>query len=140
MFFFGGAPGVAEKAAENARRDHPGLQVVGICDGFVSTDEALRRIQDAKPDILLVALGVPRQEKWIAENRSRLGCGAAIAVGGLLDFISGRIPRAPEWMRKRGLEWLFRLYQEPVGKFKRYVFGNPLFLHRVRREKIRNTP
>ncbi len=132
LFLYGARPGVAEKAAENAVADHPGLRIAGTCDGFASDEEAIQRINAAKPDILLVALGVPKQEKWIAEHRQQLDCKAVIAVGGLLDFISGRIPRAPQWMRKCGLEWLYRLYQEPVGKFRRYVIGNPLFLLRLR--------
>ena len=91
----------------------------------------IARINALAPDILLVAMGVPRQEKWIAAHRKELVCGAAMAVGGLLDFVSERIPRAPLWMRKLGIEWCFRLYQEPLRLFRRYVIGNPLFLLRV---------
>ena len=88
-------------------------------------------------DILLVALGVPKQEEWINSHLDRLpGC-VAIGVGGLLDFVSERIPRAPMWMRKANIEWCFRLYQEPIRLFKRYIIGNPLFIMRVFISKYR---
>lgn len=134
VFLYGGRPGVAEKAAENVRRDSPLVEISGTCDGFVDSKEAVSRINAARPGLLFVALGVPRQEKWIAEHLGELDCGAALAVGGLLDFVSGRIPRAPMWMRRMGVEWMFRLYQEPVRLFRRYIIGNPLFLLRVRKE------
>lgn len=135
IFMLGAAPGVAEKALENARAKFPAAQFVGAASGFFA-DEAeeravIARINALNPDILLVAMGVPRQEKWIARHRGELVCGTAMAVGGLLDFVSGRIPRAPDWMRKLGIEWCYRLYQEPVRLFRRYVIGNPLFLLRV---------
>jgi len=135
IFMLGAAPGVAEKAMANAQAEFPGAQFVGAAPGFFA-DEAeeravIRRINALDPDVLLVAMGVPRQEKWIDEHRSKLVCGVVMAVGGLLDFVSGRIPRAPLWMRKLGIEWCYRLYQEPVRLFRRYVIGNPLFLLRV---------
>ena len=135
IFMLGAAPGVAEKAMANAQAEFPGAQFVGAAPGFFA-DEAeeravIRRINALDPDVLLVAMGVPRQEKWIDEHRSELVCGVVMAVGGLLDFVSGRIPRAPLWMRKLGIEWCYRLYQEPVRLFRRYVLGNPLFLLRV---------
>ena len=135
IFMLGAAPGVAEKAMANARAEFPAARFVGAAPGFFA-DEAeeravIARINALDPDILLVAMGVPRQEKWIDRHRSELVCGVVIAVGGLLDFVSGRIPRAPVWMRKLGIEWCYRLYQEPVRLFRRYVIGNPLFLLRV---------
>ena len=91
---------------------------------------------ELKVDILLVALGVPRQEEWICRHLAELpGC-VAIGVGGLLDFVSGRIPRAPLWMRKCNIEWCFRLYNEPIRLFRRYIIGNPLFIMRVYLSKI----
>ncbi len=141
IFMLGAAPGVAQQAIENASAQFPNPNFIGASHGYFSeeyTEEmAIEQINAAKPDILLVGLGVPRQEKWIVEHRDALNCGAAIAVGGLLDFISGRIPRAPLWMRKHGMEWCYRLYQEPVRLFKRYVIGNPLFLMRVLIEKYK---
>ena len=135
IFMLGAAPGVAEKAMARAQTEFPAAQFVGAAPGFFA-DEAeeravIARINALDPDILLVAMGVPRQEKWIDRHRSELVCGVVMAVGGLLDFVSGRIPRAPVWMRKLGIEWCYRLYQEPVRLFRRYVIGNPLFLLRV---------
>ena len=139
IYLFGGAPGVAEKALEKAKAMNGKAEFVGCADGFFqskSEEEILAELAGLKVDILLVALGVPKQEEWIHRHRSELpGC-VAIGVGGLLDFVSGRIPRAPLWMRKCNVEWCFRLYCEPVRLFKRYIIGNPLFLARVFQSKL----
>lgn len=135
IFLYGARPGVAEKAAQNCLKEYPGLKIAGVCDGYQPEEVVLKKISEAKPDILLVALGVPLQEKWISRHLNVLPCRTILAVGGLLDFVSGRIPRAPLWMRKHGLEWVYRFYQEPVRMFRRYIIGNPLFLHRVNCEK-----
>ena len=135
VFMFGGEPGVAEKAAENAVRMFPGLRIAGVCDGFRPPGEAESAIAAAHPDILLVALGVPLQEKWIAARLGSLDCGCVLAVGGLLDFVSGRHARAPMWMRRHGIEWMHRFMLEPRRMFRRYIIGNPLFMARVARER-----
>ncbi|MEO0974539.1 MAG: WecB/TagA/CpsF family glycosyltransferase, partial [Pseudomonadota bacterium] len=104
--------------------------IVGAEHGyFTSEGEAavLQRINDAAPDILLVAFGVPRQDEWLAKHMHQLDVGAAMGVGGLFDFYSGRIPRAPLWLRKLGLEWMFRLHQEPARLMRRYLIGNITF-------------
>ena len=132
VFLYGAAPGVAERAAENVRAKYPQMTVVGTADGFGDECAVIESVNRVRPDILLVAKGVPQQEKWIAAHLGELKCGCAIAVGGLLDFVSGRIPRAPLWMRRLGIEWLYRLRCEPVRMFRRYVIGNPLFLSRLR--------
>ena len=132
VFLYGAAPGVAERAAENVRAKYPQMTVVGTADGFGDECAVIESVNRVRPDILLVAKGVPQQEKWIAAHLGELKCGCAIAVGGLLDFVSGRIPRAPLWMRRLGIEWLYRLKCEPVRMFRRYVIGNPLFLSRLR--------
>ncbi len=133
MFLLGAGPGVAEKARENLTRDFPEAQIVGVNDGFFGMDVAplLAKINALSPDILLVAMGCPKQEFWIVENLEKLDCRVAIGVGGLFDFASGRIPRAPMWMRRVKIEWTYRLYNEPRRLFRRYVLGNPLFLFRV---------
>ncbi|MBQ9500964.1 MAG: WecB/TagA/CpsF family glycosyltransferase [Lentisphaeria bacterium] len=135
IFMLGGAPGVAEKAMEKAREKFPAAEFVGASPGFFADAEderaVIARINALDPDILLVAMGVPKQEKWIFRHRQELVCGVALAVGGLLDFVSERIPRAPLWMRRMGIEWCYRLYQEPRRMFRRYVLGNPLFVLRV---------
>lgn len=112
---------------------------VVIHDGYFSAAEEpviVDRIAALRPDVLLVAMGVPRQELWIARHIDARHCTLPIAVGALLDFLSGTVPRAPLWMRRLRLEWLFRLLIEPGRLWRRYVVGNPLFLWRVARQKF----
>lgn len=134
IYLLGGMEHVAETALENAKKLNGRAEFVGCADGFFrkkSLEEVLKEITELKADIVLVAFGVPKQELWIAENFEKLSDCVAIGVGGLLDFVSERIPRAPMWMRKANIEWCYRLYQEPLRLFKRYIIGNPLFLLRV---------
>lgn len=133
LFLLGAQPGVAAKAAERLRQLYPESRIVGTEHGYFSgrEEEVLEAIQTAGTEILLVGMGVPRQEGWIVEHLPRLRCRVAIGVGGLFDFASGRIARAPRWMRRCRLEWLYRLWQEPRRLFRRYVLGNPLFLYRL---------
>lgn len=134
IYLLGGMEHVAETALENAKKLNGRAEFVGCADGFFrkkSLEEVLKEITELKADIVLVAFGVPKQELWIAENFEKLPDCVAIGVGGLLDFVSERIPRAPMWMRKANIEWCYRLYQEPLRLFKRYIIGNPLFLLRV---------
>ena len=139
IYLFGGSPEVAAAALEKARAIKGKAEFIGSSDGFFkgkSEAALLAELNELKPDLLLVAMGVPKQEMWISRNLSKLpGC-TAIGVGGLLDFVSERIPRAPLWMRKANLEWCFRLYCEPARLFKRYIIGNPLFILRVFAYKI----
>jgi N-acetylglucosaminyldiphosphoundecaprenol N-acetyl-beta-D-mannosaminyltransferase len=116
IFLLGAAPGVAEKVAERLERENPGLKIAGTYAGSPhpsEEDEICDRISRARPHVLLVAYGPPRQDLWIARTMDRLRIPVAIGVGGTFDFIAGVIPRAPSWMQKAGLEWLFRLMQEP---------------------------
>ena len=116
FYFYGGAPAVAEAAAENLQKKHKGLQVVGTCHGYISETEKqnlLADIKKKKPDILLAALGAPRQEFWIRDHQKTLQVPVCIGVGGSLDVISGRAKRAPMFFQKAGLEWLYRLMKEP---------------------------
>ena len=140
IYLLGGSPEVAKTALAKSRMISGCAEFVGCADGFFrekSEDEVFAELAELKPDLVLVAMGVPKQEVWIYENLSRFpGC-TAIGVGGLLDFVSERIPRAPLWMRKCNIEWCFRLYQEPVRLFKRYIIGNPLFIARVLQSKFR---
>lgn len=117
----------------------PQHRYVVIHDGYFSADEEpeiVGQIGELRPDILLVAMGVPRQELWIERNLKPEHCTLPIAVGALLDFLSGSTPRAPMWMRRLRLEWLFRLVLEPGRLWRRYIVGNPLFLYRVLRQKL----
>ncbi len=140
IYLLGGSPEVAQKALENARKINGRAEFVGCSDGFFkmkNETELFTELAALKPDIVLVAMGVPKQEMWIKEHLENLPPCVAIGVGGLLDFVSERIPRAPIWMRKCNIEWCFRLYQEPVRLFKRYIIGNPLFIIRILISKYR---
>lgn len=116
LFLLGAAPGVAEQAAANLTRRYPGLRIVGTYAGSpdpAEDDALVERINASQADILFVAYGAPRQDLWIARNAPRLSVKVAIGVGGAIDFAAGRVPRAPRWMQRLGLEWLYRLYREP---------------------------
>lgn len=126
-------------AARKFSQRAPQHEFTVVNDGFFrQEDEAhiLTELKHLKPDVLLVAMGVPRQELWINRNITPEHCTLPIAVGALFDFMSGAIPRAPYWMRRTRLEWVFRLMLEPARLFDRYVVGNPLFLSRVLRQKM----
>jgi N-acetylglucosaminyldiphosphoundecaprenol N-acetyl-beta-D-mannosaminyltransferase len=128
VFLLGSAPGIADEAGEKLKERYPGLNVVGTQHGFFSSEESkglVRSIRDLKPDLLFVAMGIPRQEKWISENLKELGVPVCIGVGGTFDVISGRVKRAPEWMQRRGLEWVYRLVSDPK-KIKK-VMTLPIF-------------
>ena len=121
LFFFGSAPGVAEQAAEKMRLKYPGCEIVGTRNGFFTekdNNDIIMQIQNAKPDILCVALGIPKQEMWISEHIQTLGVPICIGVGGTFDVLSGNVQRAPMWMRKLSIEWLHRLISNPrkIGK------------------------
>ena len=116
LYLLGAAPGVAEAAAIRLRILAPGLQIAGTYAGSPSPteeDAIIDRVQGAHADILCVAYGAPAQELWIARNVSRLPVAVAMGVGGAYDFLSGRQRRAPRFMQRMGLEWLYRLYREP---------------------------
>lgn len=116
LFLLGAGPGVADAAAARLRQEAPGIVIVGTFagDGSEAGDaETSARVAQASPDLLLVAYGAPKQELWIARNSKRLGVPVSIGVGGAFDYLSGRIPRAPAWMREAGFEWLFRLGRQP---------------------------
>ncbi|MDX1993257.1 MAG: WecB/TagA/CpsF family glycosyltransferase [bacterium] len=124
LFLLGAAPGVAEKAAAVLQRDYPGLQIAGVYSGSPAPDEEdaiVERVNASRANILFVAYGAPNQDKWIARNLPRLKVQMAMGVGGTFDFIAGIIPRAPVWMRRAGLEWLYRLYLQPrrIGRMMR---------------------
>ncbi len=138
IFLLGAGPEVAETVARNMQARFPGLNIAGTHDGyFMPAEESavIRQINTSGASILLVAMGVPLQEKWLARNASRLHIPVCMGVGGLFDFYSDRIPRAPMWLREVGLEWTWRLLQEPGRMWRRYVIGNPLFVLRVLRER-----
>ena len=139
IFLLGGGEGVAEQAASNMRSLYRQLNICGTHHGYLDadgTDAVIATINELRPDIVLVGLGAPRQEMWIETFGNRLDARVLIGVGGLFDYFSGRIPRAPAWLRKAGCEWIWRLAQEPRRLFGRYVLGNPLFMGRVLMDRL----
>jgi exopolysaccharide biosynthesis WecB/TagA/CpsF family protein len=128
-----------EAAAGKLRSAAPQHRYAVIRDGFFSpADEPAiqRRIAELRPDVLLVAMGMPRQELWMSRSIDPRHCTMAIAVGALFDFLAGAVPRAPHWVRRLRLEWLFRMSIEPGRLWRRYILGNPLFLARVLMQKL----
>ena len=120
VFLYGARPGVAQRAGESLQSACPGLRIAGTENGYISDETALlEALEREKPDLLLLGLGAPRQELWMAENRQRTPA-VMIGVGGLLDVFAGDIPRAPESWQRLGLEWLYRLLREP-RRFKRMI-------------------
>ncbi|XGB41200.1 MAG: WecB/TagA/CpsF family glycosyltransferase [Nodosilinea sp. LVE1205-7] len=131
VYFLGARPGVARQAATNALAKYPKLHVAGIQDGYFDNADlslVLSRIRAAKPDILLVAMGTPLQEIWIDRYSSQLPGVVCIGVGGLLDFMAERVPRAPKMVRYLGSEWIWRLLIEPRRLWRRYTIGNLVYL------------
>lgn len=126
VFLLGGGPGVAADAAAQIGIRWPEVRIVGtFCPAFgplleMNHEEIIREVRTVRPEVLLVAFGCPKQEKWIAMHLRSLGVPVVIGVGGTLDFLAGRVRRAPEWMRHHGLEWLYRLLQEPARLHRRY--------------------
>lgn len=129
MYLLGAAPGVAEEAGARLQAAHAGCRIVGTHDGYFSPDEddrVIAEIRRAKPDVLCVAMGIPKQEKWIACHREALEVPVMIGVGGTLDVLSGRARRAPAWMRRTNLEWLYRVMANP--RKLRKVMALPVFV------------
>jgi N-acetylglucosaminyldiphosphoundecaprenol N-acetyl-beta-D-mannosaminyltransferase len=134
LFLLGAQPGVPDEVARRMTTVHPGLRVVGLQHGYfgaAETDRVIEAVSASGADLLLVALGVPRQELWIVTHRRRLKVPVAIGVGALFDFYSGRVARAPRVLRRMSLEWLWRLAMEPRRMWRRYLVGNVTFLGRV---------
>lgn len=132
VFLYGGAPGVSEQAAQVWQQRVPGMAIVGAQHGYLAPDEQaqlLRDLQRLQPDILLVGLGVPRQELWIVEHRYLCPNSLWIGVGGSFDIWAGTKTRAPHWLRNNNLEWVYRLYQEP-WRWKR-MLALPAFAWRA---------
>ena len=116
VFLFGSKPGVADEAGEKLKELYPGIIICGTRDGYFGeeqTPEIVAQINAAEPDLLLVCLGAPKQEKWIFENRPHLHARVIMGAGGSLDVLAGRVERAPERWQKLGLEWAYRLKKEP---------------------------
>jgi exopolysaccharide biosynthesis WecB/TagA/CpsF family protein len=140
VYFLGAKPGVAQLAAETLRETIPGLVVAGVRDGYFTSLEASEvaaEVRASGAGMLLVGMGNPRQELWIAEYMEATGVQVAAAVGAFFDYASNTIPRARHWMNHLGVEWIWRLVHEPRRLARRYLLGNPLFLLRVATAPLR---
>lgn len=143
LALIGAAPGVAEACAQKLIEGSPGLSIPVVSHGFIDTQEAkviAAKIGELGRSIVLVGMGSPLQERFAWEHLGHLPQATVITVGGLFDFFSGRVPRAPLAWRELGLEWLFRLLQEPRRLAKRYLVGNPLFLALALKQKLSGAP
>lgn len=143
VFLLGAGPGVAEEAGKRLSQQMPGLEVVGTRDGYSPREEdaeVASVISQSGADVVMVAMGNPLQERWLAANLAATGAQLGVGVGAFFDFTAGTAKRAPAWMNRAGIEWLWRLAQEPKRLFRRYVVGNPVFLARVLRERFRSRP
>jgi N-acetylglucosaminyldiphosphoundecaprenol N-acetyl-beta-D-mannosaminyltransferase len=133
-FLYGGGKGIAEKTAGELSHRYPGLQMVGQYTPpfreltWQEDEDVCQLINDSGADIVWVCLGCPKQEKWILEHRDRLNAKVILAVGQAFDILAGVKPRAPKLFRRIGMEWLYRLAQEPGRLWKRYLFTNVLFV------------
>jgi N-acetylglucosaminyldiphosphoundecaprenol N-acetyl-beta-D-mannosaminyltransferase len=143
VFLLGGRAGAADAAKEILEARHPDLKIVGThCPpyGFESQSAELAlinaKIKAANPDLLFVGLGAPKQEKWIAANYQELSVPISVGIGVSFELVANMVSRAPVWMQKTGLEWLFRLIVEPGRLWKRYIIGNPLFILLVVKQRL----
>jgi N-acetylglucosaminyldiphosphoundecaprenol N-acetyl-beta-D-mannosaminyltransferase len=139
VYILGGKPGVAQKAAEKIRVKHIGVVVCGFADGYFDEKKEgiiLNEIQTLKPDLLLVGLSFPKQEKWVYNNREKLPVKAAIGCGGAIDVFAGTVKRAPAGFRELGLEWFYRLITQPSRIVR--MMQLPVFLLMAATEKFRH--
>lgn len=139
VFLLGAGPGVAEAAATTLRRDHPGLRVGGTWEGSARADQAqaiCARVQASGAQVLAVAFGVPKQDLWLSHHLGQSGARVGIGVGGSLDYLAGRVPRAPAALRRLGLEWTFRLARQP-WRLPRMLRGAPFFWETMRLTRAR---
>ena len=143
VFLLGGEDGVAQGAADVLRNRYPGVQIVGAYSppvGPFSEEEdskMVEMIREAKPDILFVAFGAPKQDLWIAQHQEQIAVPVAVGVGGVFNFLTGRVARAPLWMQERGLEWLFRVMHEPRRLWRRYFVQDLPIVTRLAIEAMR---
>jgi N-acetylglucosaminyldiphosphoundecaprenol N-acetyl-beta-D-mannosaminyltransferase len=143
FFFLGGRPGIAELAAARLKERFPAIRIMGAHHGFFDktlgredNEEVIEKINERKPDILIVAFGMPLQERWLMENWDRIDAKIALTGGAVFDYVSGELNRAPKWMTDNGLEWLGRLLIEPRRLWRRYLIGIPQFFRRILLQKF----
>lgn len=136
MFLLGSTQDILEDAVQRIRERYPEIRLVGHHHGYFSktgeeSDRIVELIRAASPDLLFVGFGMPLQEEWIDANLEQLDARAILPCGSMIDYVAGRKGLAPSWMSNHGMEWLYRLFQEPGRLWKRYLLGNPLFFFRV---------
>jgi N-acetylglucosaminyldiphosphoundecaprenol N-acetyl-beta-D-mannosaminyltransferase len=143
LFFLGARPGVAQEAAQRLKERYPDLEISGVRHGYFDhaagspeNEAVVEEISAAAPDILLVGLGMPLQERWLMDNRERIDAGAILTGGAVFDYVSGRLERGPRLLTGNGFEWLARLLAEPRRLWRRYLVGNPRFLFRVLKQRL----
>lgn len=133
-FFFGHT----KKVLDEIQTEHPLLKISGTNEGYnFDNDEVIQKINELKPDVIIIGLSCPKQEKWIFENKDKLKSGILFAVGDGIKVFAGKKIRGPVFMRKFGLEWLVRFALNPLKNFKKYIIGNPLFIYRVLKESFK---
>lgn len=142
FYFLGGKPGVGKEASERLKNRYPSLKIAGEHHGHFDhqgpeNQKIVDEINRLKPDIIIVGFGMPLQEKWLLENRDRVDARVFLTGGAVFDYAAGKFKRAPEWMIKSHLEWLFRMLYDPKRLFKRYVMEIPYFFYRIFKEKLR---
>lgn len=140
VYLFGSEPGIVSRARMEIERRHPAIRIAGTQHGFFAATEeesVVRRIAAAQPDILFIALGTPQKELFQARHRDELGVPFTMGVGGSFEVLAGVRKRAPRWAQRTGLEWAFRMVQEPRRLAGRYVVGNTRFVYLVGREVLR---
>ena len=136
FFLFGAAPDIADKAKAKAETLYPGIKIVGTRNGYFKAEdepEIIAQIKSSRPDILLAALGVPKQEKWLFKHKDELKVPVSIGVGGTFDVMAGVVKRAPLWMQKARLEWLFRAMLQPSRAGR--LLALPKFVWKVHQQK-----
>lgn len=146
IFLLGGKPGVAQRAAQNLQSHSPELKISGYMHGFFAKEKThpdhqklVKELNLKKPDLLLVGLGMPLQERWLMENWHELNATVGMTCGALFEYISGDLPRGPKWMTDHYLEWLARMIISPGRYTWRYLRDNPLFIYRILKQRIRQT-
>ncbi|MFA6358399.1 MAG: WecB/TagA/CpsF family glycosyltransferase [Candidatus Omnitrophota bacterium] len=141
LYFLGGKEAVVRRAVENLKNEFPPINVLGFHNGYFTdaqSKEIIREINALKPNVLIVGMGIPKQEKWVFKHLDELEVNLCWLVGGMFDNLSGAINIAPRWVGYVGFEWLYRLFQDPWRMCGRYLIGNPFFIYRVLQCKIRN--
>jgi exopolysaccharide biosynthesis WecB/TagA/CpsF family protein len=143
VYLLGAAEGVAERAARRLRTQIEDLNIVGTHSGYwheSAANDVAAAIRASGADLVMVAMGNPRQEEWLAAHLASTGARVGVGVGAYFDFAAGTVPRAPAWMNRIGVEWMWRLAQEPRRLWRRYIVGNPLFLARVVKSRVARDP